>query len=103
VNADVASDVTASRQIAGVVLANRLNAGRDVRRIVELPNCIAGAKRQPAASTARPIGLSNVRTSVERPSPLAHTANSLLAWYVLTSSDAFSSRSSATKPSVCVK
>ena len=42
------------------------------------------ASRDP--STASPIGVSNVRTSVENPLEVARTASNLLAWYVLTSS-----------------
>src|SRR3954471_13813368 len=49
-----------------------------------------------------PIGRSKVRTRVESPTPSARTASSLFAWYVLTSRDAPSSWSRATKPSVWV-
>src|SRR4029453_4667053 len=58
------------------------------------------ASRSP--STARPMGRSNVRTSVDSPLPLARTASSLLAWYVVTKSEAPSCCNTATKPSDCV-
>ena len=32
------------------------------------------------ASTARPMGRSNVRTSIDRPPPSARATSSLLAW-----------------------
>ena len=51
-------------------------------------------------STARPMGRSNVRTSIDRPSPAARATSSLLAWYVLTRSDALNCLSSAGKLSV---
>src|SRR5262249_54043799 len=61
---------------------------------------VPSASRPPAA--ARPIGLSNVRTRVERPPLLARKTSSLFAWYVLTGSDGPSRCSNSTKLSVWV-
>src|SRR6478609_7369436 len=48
-HANIPGDMRRARDVASVVLADWLNAGRDVRRVAELPDGIASAKREPAA------------------------------------------------------
>src|SRR5438309_5285361 len=68
--------------------------------MIQMAFRVANVRRR--VSTAIPIGRSKVRTRVDSPPPLARTTNSLLAWYVLTSSDSRSSCKRGAKLSVWV-
>jgi hypothetical protein len=82
------------------VKAGRLDPRGDVRGVPQEPDPVAGADRQPAGVGGQPHRPVEGADQHGQPSPGGPGDQQFVGWYVLTSSDAPSSCSEATKLSV---